>query len=70
MTEPGKDGPGVELEHSFPKAEDVVRNRRGDVLIKNTLLKADHFPGAWDAPLCAQACAHAHHNHDPAASGV
>ena len=28
------------------RAEDVVRERAGDVLLKNTLLKADHFPGA------------------------
>lgn len=32
-------------EISFPKAEEVILHRSGDVLIKNTLLKADHFPG-------------------------
>jgi hypothetical protein len=25
--------------------EDVVSNRRGAVLIRNTILKSDHFPG-------------------------
>lgn len=30
---------------AFAKPEDVVTSRAGDVLIKNTLLKADHFPG-------------------------
>ena len=40
-----KDGSGgAELEN-FPKVDEVVANRNGDVLIKNTLLKADHFPG-------------------------
>jgi len=33
--------------------EDVVRERAGDVLLKNTLLKADHFPGAV---VCVRAC--------------
>jgi hypothetical protein len=29
----------------FPDPAQVVANRAGDVLIKQTLLKADHFPG-------------------------
>jgi hypothetical protein len=29
---------------SFPKSEEVIATRSGDVLIKQTLLKADHFP--------------------------
>jgi hypothetical protein len=29
---------------SFPKSEQVIATRSGDVLIKQTLLKADHFP--------------------------
>ncbi|GBF92770.1 paladin [Raphidocelis subcapitata] len=33
------------------KAEDVVRERAGDVLLKNTLLKADHFPGCQNMKL-------------------
>ena len=31
--------------------EDVVASRSGDVLIKNTLLKADHFPGCQNLKL-------------------
>jgi hypothetical protein len=27
-------------------AEEVIQGRSGSVLIKDTLLKADHFPGA------------------------
>jgi hypothetical protein len=39
-------GDATELaEAGWAKPEDVVRSRAGDVLIKNTLLKADHFPG-------------------------
>ncbi len=33
---------------ALAKPEDVVGNRNGDVLIKHTLLKADHFPGKRD----------------------
>jgi hypothetical protein len=40
-----KDGSGGAELDNFPKVDDVVANRNGDVLIKNTLLKADHFPG-------------------------
>ncbi|KAF6255732.1 inositol hexakisphosphate-domain-containing protein [Scenedesmus sp. NREL 46B-D3] len=35
----------------WAKPEDVVRSRAGDVLIKNTLLKADHFPGCQNTKL-------------------
>ncbi|WIA11258.1 hypothetical protein OEZ85_011384 [Tetradesmus obliquus] len=38
-------------EAGWPKAEDVIRSRAGDVLIKNTLLKADHFPGCQNTKL-------------------
>jgi hypothetical protein len=30
----------------LPSAEEVIAGRHGDVLIKNTVLKADHFPSA------------------------
>lgn len=41
-----KDGSGAaELVDSLAKPEEVIANRSGDVLIKQTLLKADHFPG-------------------------
>lgn len=37
---------GNELEQqTWPKSEAVIASRSGDVLIKSTLLKADHFPG-------------------------
>ena len=29
---------------TLPSAEEVISNRGGDVLIKHTVLKADHFP--------------------------
>ena len=29
---------------SLPSPEEVIANRGGDVLIKHTVLKADHFP--------------------------
>ena len=31
-------------EEADKKAEQVIANRSGDVLIKHTVLKADHFP--------------------------
>lgn len=41
------DSTGNELEQqTWPKSETVIASRSGDVLIKSTLLKADHFPGA------------------------
>lgn len=42
-------GPFPEPEGPPPEAsiaEHVIGERCGDVLIKHTLLKADHFPGA------------------------
>ena len=35
----------VRLDESRPPAEEVIALRQGEVLIKQTLLKADHFPG-------------------------
>jgi hypothetical protein len=37
--------PVVSLEEARPPAEEVIALRQGEVLIKQTLLKADHFPG-------------------------
>eukprot|EP00878_Enallax_costatus_P006221 GHUV01006524.1.p1 GENE.GHUV01006524.1~~GHUV01006524.1.p1 ORF type:complete len:1656 (+),score=579.22 GHUV01006524.1:267-5234(+) len=43
---------GNELEQqTWPKSEIVIASRSGDVLIKSTLLKADHFPGCQNTKL-------------------
>eukprot|EP00775_Hariotina_reticulata_P011247 gene11247-11396_t len=46
-----KEGSGEHSDKSFPPSEQVVASRAGDVLIKNTLLKADHFPGCQNTKL-------------------
>eukprot|EP00879_Flechtneria_rotunda_P018628 GHRR01019549.1.p1 GENE.GHRR01019549.1~~GHRR01019549.1.p1 ORF type:complete len:942 (+),score=356.76 GHRR01019549.1:158-2983(+) len=42
---------GDQSVQSWPKSENVIASRVGDVLIKNTLLKADHFPGCQNTKL-------------------
>ncbi len=42
-----EDGDGTDREHFKP--EDVIAHRSGDVLIKQTVLKADHFPSTTKA---------------------
>jgi hypothetical protein len=51
----GSTGGGAASAEGGPAArwspEEVVASRSGDVLIKNTLLKADHFPGCQNLKL-------------------
>ncbi|KAI8474087.1 MAG: inositol hexakisphosphate-domain-containing protein [Monoraphidium minutum] len=47
----GEAADAATLDFASLKAEDVVRERAGDVLLKNTLLKADHFPGCQNTKL-------------------
>lgn len=37
---------------TLPSPEDVIANRGGDVLIKHTTLKADHFPSEFGSEVC------------------
>jgi hypothetical protein len=37
-------GPKPTAQEALPPAEQVIAKRAGDVLIKHTTLKADHFP--------------------------
>lgn len=46
----GVDLPGSS-DRDLVKAEEVIAKRKGDVLIKHTLLKADHFPGCQNNKL-------------------
>jgi hypothetical protein len=42
---------GLREEPPAPSPDDVVSERGGDVLIKNTILKSDHFPGCQNMKL-------------------
>lgn len=46
-----RNGPNGEVRSDFAvRPEDVVARRRGEVLLKHTILKSDHFPG--ECPAC------------------
>ncbi|KIY98140.1 hypothetical protein MNEG_9823 [Monoraphidium neglectum] len=47
----GEAAEAANLDLSSVKPEDVIKERTGDVLLKNTLLKADHFPGCQNTKL-------------------
>lgn len=44
-------GPTVQ---TLPPAEEVIAGRSGDVLIKHTTLKADHFPSKRPSGCCCR----------------
>ncbi len=44
MQQDNADNNSSNSETSFAKPEDVVSTRKGEVLLKHTILKSDHFP--------------------------
>lgn len=41
----------ADAQEDAPDAQAIVSNRQGEVLLKGTILKSDHFPGALREPL-------------------